>query len=205
VVDEDGDVARGARLRAFAETHGVPIVTMAELIAYRRRTERLVEFKASSRLPTVYGEFRAMGFQSVLDGGEHIALVMGEVPGLDTAPTLVRVHSECLLGNVFESGLCDCGAKLEHALQTIAEEGSGVVVYLRGLGGRCSGVQPMSASRHGQSIDRRDYGVGAQILADLGVRRMRLLTNNPVKRIGLEAYGLDVTATERLPRRADTG
>ena len=152
----------------------------------------------------MHGEFRAIGFQSVLDGAEHIALVMGEVPGMDTAPTLVRVHSECLLGNVFESGLCGCGAKLEHALRTIAEEGNGVVVYLRGQGGRCSGVLPPVASSHGQAVDRRDYGVGAQILADLGVRRMRLLTNSPVKRIGLEAYGLEVTATERLPHGANT-
>jgi 3,4-dihydroxy 2-butanone 4-phosphate synthase/GTP cyclohydrolase II len=211
VVDDDGGVARGDRLHAFAATHGLPIVTMAELIAYRRRTERLVEFKASSRLPTRHGEFRAHGFRSVLDDCEHIALVMGKVPGLDTSPTLVRVHSECLLGNVFESGLCDCGAKLEHALQMIADEGSGVVVYLRGQEGRCSGLLPRSEPKvatgpeHGRPVDRRDHGVGAQILADLGVRRMRLLTNNPVKRVGLEAYGLEVTATERLPSNSDPG
>lgn len=207
VVDDDGCVARGHRLHAFAATHRLPVVTMAELIAYRRRTERLVEFKASSRLPTRHGEFRAHGFRSVFDDREHIALVMGEMPGLHTSPTLVRVQLECLLGNAFKSGLCDCGAKLDHSLEMIADEGTGVVVYLRGQGGRCSGLLPTSAPNPEQDRpdDRRDYGVGAQILADLGVRRMRLLTNNPVKRIGLEAYGLEVTATECLPRSSDTG
>ncbi|CAN5854311.1 bifunctional 3,4-dihydroxy-2-butanone-4-phosphate synthase/GTP cyclohydrolase II [soil metagenome] len=211
VVDDDGSVARGDRLRVFAATHGLPIVTMAELIAYRRRTERLVEFKAASRLPTRHGEFRAYGFRSLLDDREHMALVMGEVAGLDESPTLVRVHSECLMGNVFESGLCDCGAKLDDSLQRIADEGRGVVVYLRGQEGRCGGLFPKFEPRpdltpeQGRPVDRRDYGVGAQILADLGVRRMRLLTNNPVKQIGLEAYGLEVTATERLQAQRDPG
>ncbi|MET0704510.1 MAG: 3,4-dihydroxy-2-butanone-4-phosphate synthase [Mycobacterium sp.] len=200
VVDDDGGVARGDQLRAFATTHGLPIVTMAELIAYRRRSERLVEFVAASRLPTRHGEFRAYGFRSLLDDRDHIALVMGEVAGLDAPPTLVRVHSECLMGNVFESGWCDCGPKLEGAMQMIADEGRGVIVYLRGHEGRCKGLLQQPAS--GQE-DRRDYGVGAQILADLGVRRMRLLATNPVKRIGLEAYGLEVTATERLQAQRD--
>lgn len=195
VVDDDGAVARGERLRAFAFKHGLTIVTMSDLIACRRRTERLVEFKASSRLPTYHGEFQAHGFRSVLDGHEHIALVMGDVPGQGDPPTLVRVHSECLTGNVFKSGGCDCGPKLNRALQMIASEGCGVVVYLRGHESRhayhvrAAEVDP---------VDARDYGVGAQILADLGVRRMRLLTNNPVKRIGLEAYGLEVAEAQRL-------
>lgn len=191
VVDDDGLVARGERLRAFASQHGLTIVTMADLIAYRRRTERLVELKAQSRLPTHHGEFQAHGFRSVLDGREHIALVMGDVPAHGSTPTLVRVHSECLTGNVFESVGCDCGAQLDLALQMIAAEGHGVLVYLRGHEGRGIGAL--------QPVDARDYGVGAQILADLGVQRMRLLTNNPVKRIGLEAYGLEVAETVRLP------
>lgn len=191
VVDDDGAVARGERLRAFASQHGLTIVTMADLIAYRRRTERLVEFKARSRLPTTHGEFQAHGFRSVLDGREHIALVMGDVPAQGDTPTLVRVHSECLTGNVFESVGCDCGHQLDLALQMIAAEGHGVLVYLRGHEGRGIGAL--------QPVDARDYGVGAQILADLGVRRMRLLTNNPVKRIGLEAYGLEVAEIVRLP------
>jgi 3,4-dihydroxy 2-butanone 4-phosphate synthase/GTP cyclohydrolase II len=197
VVDDDGRVARGDRLRAFAATHEIPVVAMGDLIAYRRRTERLVEFKASSRMPTHHGEFRAYGFRSLLDDREHIALVMGEPTGSDGSPTLVRVHSECLLGNVFESGLCQCGPKLGLAMQRVADAGRGIVVYLRGQEDRCSGLAPEATQS--RPVDKRDYGVGAQILAELGVRRMRLLTNSPVKRIGLEAYGLEVSATERLP------
>jgi 3,4-dihydroxy 2-butanone 4-phosphate synthase / GTP cyclohydrolase II len=193
VVDDDGTVARGARLRAFAAKHGLPIVTMSELISYRHRTERLVEFKARSRLPTEHGEFQAHGFRSVLDGREHIALVMGDLAGHGLSPTLVRVHSECLTGNVFASADCNCGPELERALQMIAAEGRGVVVYLRGHAGR------HAYHLEDAGADARDYGLGAQILADLGVRRMRLLTNHPVKRIGLEAYGLEVAETVQLP------
>jgi 3,4-dihydroxy-2-butanone 4-phosphate synthase/GTP cyclohydrolase II len=196
VVDDDGAVARGQRLRAFASDHGLTIVPMSDLIAYRRRTERLVEFKACSRLPTNHGEFQAYGFRSVLDGRDHIALVMGDVPGQGHAPTLVRVQSECLTGNVFDSGGCDCGPQLQRAMQIIAAEGRGVVVYLRAHEGRGIGILQASEV---DATDARDYGLGAQILADLGVRRMRLLTNNPVKRIGLEAYGLEVAETVRLP------
>jgi 3,4-dihydroxy 2-butanone 4-phosphate synthase/GTP cyclohydrolase II len=193
VVDDHGAVARGARLRAFAAKHALTIVTMSELISHRHRTERLVECKARSRLPTEHGEFQAYGFRSVLDGREHIALVMGDPAGHGVSPTLVRVHSECLTGNVFESAGCDCHLELECALQMIAAEGCGVVVYLRGHEGR--------HAHHLQDTDAdaRDYGLGAQILADLGVRRMRLLTNHPVKRIGLEAFGLEVADTVRLP------
>jgi 3,4-dihydroxy 2-butanone 4-phosphate synthase/GTP cyclohydrolase II len=193
VVDDDGGVARGARLRAFAAKHGLPIVTMSELISHRHRTERLVEFKARSRLPTEDGEFQAYGFRSVLDGREHIALVMGDLAGHGLSPTLVRVHSECLTGNVFASADCNCGPELARALQMIAAEGRGVVVYLRGHEGR------HAYHLEDAGADARDYGLGAQILADLGVRRMRLLTNHPVKRIGLEAYGLEVAEIVQLP------
>jgi 3,4-dihydroxy 2-butanone 4-phosphate synthase/GTP cyclohydrolase II len=193
VVDDDGAVARGARLRAFAAKHGLPIVTMSELISHRHRTERLVEFKARSRLPTEDGEFQAYGFRSVLDGREHIALVMGDLAGHGLSPTLVRVHSECLTGNVFASADCNCGPELARALQMIAAEGRGVVVYLRGHEGR------HAYHLEDAGADARDYGLGAQILADLGVRRMRLLTNHPVKRIGLEAYGLEVAEIVQLP------
>jgi 3,4-dihydroxy 2-butanone 4-phosphate synthase / GTP cyclohydrolase II len=193
VVDDDGTVARGARLRGFAAKHGLVIVTMSELISYRHRTERLVEFKARSRLPTEHGEFQAYGYRAVLDGREHIALAMGDLAGHDLSPTLVRVHSECLTGNVFDSEACDCGLELDHALQAIAAEGRGVVVYLRGHEGR------HAYHLDDAGTDARDYGLGAQILADLGVRRMRLLTNHPVKRIGLAAYGLEVAEIVRLP------
>lgn len=196
ILDDDGTVARGERLQAFAARHGLTIVTVSDLIAYRRRTGRLVESKASSRLPTCHGEFEAHGFRSVLDGREHIALVMGNVSGQDLSPVLVRVHAECLMGNVFESAACDCGPQLEHALQTIADEGRGVLVYLRGHEcGHSLRLRDIGT----EMPDTRDYGVGAQILADLGVHRMRLLTDNPVKRIGLEAYGLEVVETIGLP------
>ena len=198
VVDDDGTVARGARLRAFAAKHGLPIVTMSELISHRHRTERLVECKASSRLPTEDGEFQAYGFRSVLDGREHIALAMGDIAGQPISPPLVRVQVECLTGNVFESAGCDCHGELQRAMQMIAAEGRGVVVYLRG-----------HERRHAHHLedagaDARDYGLGAQILADLGVRRMRLLTNHPVKRVGLEAFGLEVAETVGLPFTASS-
>lgn len=195
VVDDNGAAARGAGLHAFAAAHKLPIVTMSDLIAHRCLTERLVERKASSRLPTNYGEFQAHGFESVLDGQEHMALVMGDVSA-DDEPTLVRVHTECLMGTAFQSAGCDCGTKLDHSMELIAAEGRGVVVYLRSNGGRHAYRLPTAKPGSG---DAREYGVGAQILADLGVRRMRLLTNNPVKRIGLQAYGLEVAAVVGLP------
>jgi 3,4-dihydroxy 2-butanone 4-phosphate synthase/GTP cyclohydrolase II len=203
IVDDTGAVARGARLRAFAARHALPIVTLSQLISYRHRTERLVERKACSRLPTEYGEFQAYGFRSVLDGREHIALAMGDRAGHGLSPMLVRVHLECMTGNVFQSAGCDCHAELDRALRMIAAEGRGVVVYLRGHEGR------HAHHLEDASTDARDYGLGAQILADLGVRRMRLLTNHPVKRIGLQAFGLEVCETVGLifpasPRLAST-
>lgn len=203
VVDDDGVVARGRRLRSFAARHRLPIVTMSDLIAYRRRTERLVEFKAAGRLPTEHGEFRAHGFRCVLDDCEHVALVMGDVAGQSDSPTLVRVHTECLAGNVFDSQRCRCAMHLQRAMAAIADEGRGAIVYLRSHERRgIAMLQKLQECRQLETgtnpPDPRDYGVGAQILADLGVRRMRLLTNNPVKRIGLEAYGLEVTEMVRL-------
>ena len=187
VVDDDGAALRGSRLRLFAAQHRLPIVTMSELVAYRRSTERLVEFKAASRLPTDYGVFRACGFRSVLDGREHLALVMGDIAEPGVSPTLVRVHTECLIGNVFGSEGCDCDAQLAYAMKMVATEGRGVVLYLRG-----------HADPHG-GTDARDQGVAAQILADLGVRHMRLLTNHQVSRTELVGYGLEVVETLSLP------
>ncbi|WP_199253976.1 3,4-dihydroxy-2-butanone-4-phosphate synthase [Mycolicibacterium mengxianglii] len=202
IVDDHGAAARGNQLRAFATKYGLPTVTMSDLIAHRCRTERLVERRASSRLPTNAGEFRAYGFESVLDGLEHMALVRGEVCADDGTPVLVRVHTECLVGNAFQSAGCQCHAKLDRSMGLIAAEGRGVVVYLRAQQSRHAyrlpGLEPGTA-------DARDYGVGAQILADLGVRQMRLLTNNPVKRIGLEAFGLHVAETVSLPGAELTG
>ena len=196
VLDDDGSAARGTRLRAFAAEHGVTTVTVPDLIAYRRRRERLVERKASSRLPTSDGEFQAYGFQSVLDGREHMALVMGGLPVGSEAPILVRIHSECLMGNVFQSEGCGCAQKLDGAMDMIAAEGRGVLVYLRGHERRHA---HHLGEADGQTADARDYGVGAQILADLGVGRIRLLTDNPAKRIGLEAYGLEVVESVHVP------
>ncbi len=187
VVDDDGMALRGSRLRLFAAQHRLTIVSMSDVLAYRRSTERLVEFKASSRLPTDHGVFRACGFRSVLDGREHLALVMGDISVPTVSPTLVRVHTECVMGNVFGSESCDCGLELDYAMKKVAAEGRGVVLYLRG-----------HADPHG-GTDARDQGVSAQILAELGVRHMRLLTNHHVSRTGLGVYGLEVVETLPLP------
>lgn len=187
VVDDDGAPLRGSRLRMFAASHRVPVVTIAEMVAYRRRTERLVEFRASSRLPTEHGVFRACGFLSVLDGREHLALVMGDIAEPGFSPTLVHVHTECMMGNVFGAHDCECERQLDSALRMVAAEGRGVVLYLRG-----------HADPHG-GIDARDQGVSAQILAELGVRGLRLLTNHEVARSGLVAHGLEVIETLPLP------
>ncbi len=211
IVTEDGmGMARRAELETFATRHGLPIVTIADLIRYRRRTERLVTRSADARLPTTFGEFRCVAYTSVLDGETHLAFVMGDPAHAENV--LVRVHSECLTGDVFASMRCDCGAQLHGAMQRIAEEGLGVVVYLRGHEGRGIGISHKLRAYElqdggldtvdanvelGLPVDSREYGIGAQILVDLGVTTMRLMTNNPAKRGGLEGYGLQIV--ERVP------
>ncbi len=209
---DEGDMARRDELEVFAADHDLKMITIADLIAYRRRTEKQVERVAEARIPLGAGTFRAVGYDSLLDGIEHIAFVYGEIG--DGEDILVRVHSECLTGDVFGSLRCDCGPQLEAALERVAEEGRGVVLYIRGHEGRGigllhklqayqlqdAGADTVDANLQlGVPADARDYGTGAQILCDLGVRSMRLLTNNPAKRVGLEGYGLRVTGRVSLP------
>jgi 3,4-dihydroxy 2-butanone 4-phosphate synthase/GTP cyclohydrolase II len=207
-------MARADELRVFADEHGLALISIADLIAYRRRFEKLVERVASARVPLRYGEFTAVGYSSSYDEREHVAFVFGDIG--EGEDVLVRVHSECLTGDVFGSLRCDCGPQLHAALARVAQEGRGVVLYIRGHEGRGigllhklqayqlqdSGVDTVDANLQlGLPADARDYGTGAQILYDLGVRSMRLLTNNPAKRAGLEGYGLTVLGREGLPVR----
>ncbi len=212
IVNDDGAMARLPELLRFAAEHDLAIVSIADLIRYRRRTERQVRRLAATRLPTRHGVFTAVGYQAVIENVEHVALVAGEVG--DGEDVLVRVHSECLTGEVFGSLRCDCGPQLQAALAAIAAEGRGVVLYMRGHEGRGIGLAHKLHAYQLQDLghdtveanlqlglpaDARDYGTGAQILADLGVRSMRLLTNNPAKRAGLEGYGLRVLGRVALP------
>jgi 3,4-dihydroxy 2-butanone 4-phosphate synthase/GTP cyclohydrolase II len=212
LVHDDGSMMRAPALRAFADEHGLAMVSIADLIAYRRRTERQVQRVASTRLPTRFGSFVAHGFRDTVTGIEHVALVRGEIGAGEDL--LVRVHSECLTGDVLGSTRCDCGPQLHAAMARIEQEGRGVVLYMRGHEGRGIGLlhklrayqlqdggsDTVDANLQlGLPADARDYGTGAQILADLGVRSMRLLTNNPAKRAGLEGYGLSVVGREPLP------
>jgi 3,4-dihydroxy 2-butanone 4-phosphate synthase/GTP cyclohydrolase II len=214
MVNDDGTMQRRPDLERFAKEHDLTLITIAELVAYRRSRERQVERVVETKLPTEHGDFTAVGYRATVDDGEHVALVYGELgDGLDV---LVRVHSECLTGDVFGSKRCDCGPQLDAALQRVAEAGRGVVLYMRGHEGRGIGLlhklqayqlqdkgfDTVDANLElGLPADARDYGTGAQILYDLGVRSMRLLTNNPAKRAGLEGYGLTVTGREALPVR----
>ncbi len=211
VMNDDGSVARLAELEVFAKEHGLLIGSIADVIAYRRvREERVFERVAEAEIPTRYGSFMAIGFRSLVDEREHVAFVAGDLG--DGEDTLVRVHSECLTGDVFGSLRCDCGPQLDLALAKVAEEGRGVVLYIRGHEGRGiglfqklraytlqdSGRDTVEANQDlGVPVDARDYGIGAQILYDLGVRSMRLLTNNPTKRAGIEGYGLRIV--DRVP------
>ncbi|MFI5892879.1 bifunctional 3,4-dihydroxy-2-butanone-4-phosphate synthase/GTP cyclohydrolase II [Actinoplanes sp. NPDC051513] len=214
MVNDDGTMQRRPDLERFAKEHDLSLITIADLVAYRRQQERQVERVVETKLPTEHGEFTAVGYRALVDDGEHVALVFGEIG--DGADVLVRVHSECLTGDVFGSKRCDCGPQLDAALQRVAEAGRGVVLYMRGHEGRGIGLlhklqayqlqdkgfDTVDANLElGLPADARDYGTGAQILYDLGVRSMRLLTNNPAKRAGLEGYGLTVTGREALPVR----
>ncbi|HEX5740723.1 MAG TPA: bifunctional 3,4-dihydroxy-2-butanone-4-phosphate synthase/GTP cyclohydrolase II [Pilimelia sp.] len=214
LVNDDGTMQRLPDLRRFAATHDLALVSIADLVAYRRRTERQVERVTDARIPTRYGVFQAVGYRATFDGAEHVALVHGELG--DGHDVLVRVHSECLTGDVFGSLRCDCGPQLDAALAAVAAAGRGVVLYVRGHEGRGIGLlhklqayQLQDRGRDtvdanlelGLPADARDYGTGAQILYDLGVRSMRLLTNNPAKRAGLEGYGLTVVDRAPLPSR----
>jgi 3,4-dihydroxy 2-butanone 4-phosphate synthase/GTP cyclohydrolase II len=204
------DMARVPELERFAEEHGLLLISIADLIRYRRQTEKLVKRVAEARIPTQWGDFTCYAYESVIDGQQHLAFVRGAVQGEDDV--LVRVHSECLTGDVFGSLRCDCGPQLAESMRRIAEEGLGVVVYLRGHEGRGIGIghklqaYALQEQGHdtvdanialGMPVDSREYGIGAQILVDLGITTMRTLTNNPAKRGGLEGFGLRIT--ERVP------
>jgi 3,4-dihydroxy 2-butanone 4-phosphate synthase/GTP cyclohydrolase II len=210
VMNDDGSVARVPELIEFAREHDLLIGTIADLIAYRRREEKLVERVVEARIPTEHGTFTAVGYRSLVDDRQHIALVIGEMG--DGESVLTRVHSECLTGDVFGSLRCDCGDQLDQAMARVAEEGRGVVLYIRGHEGRGIGLLHKLAAYKlqdegfdtvdanvnlGLPVDARDYGVGAQILYDLGVRSMRIMTNNPTKRAGIEGYGLSIL--EQVP------
>jgi len=211
VVSEDkASMARYPELEAFSNNYGLAMISIADIVRYRRQREKLVRRVAEARVPTRWGEFTCYAYESLLDGEEHVAFVKGDVAGQDRV--LVRVHSECLTGDVFGSLRCDCGVQLERAMELVAEEGKGVVLYLRGHEGRGIGLShklraytlqdqgrdTVDANLElGLPVDSREYGIGAQILVDLGITTMRLMTNNPAKYGGLEGFGLEIV--ERVP------
>jgi len=211
IVNDDGTMKRLGDCRTFADEHDLKLISIADLIRYRRKSEKLVEHFADAIIPTAHGDFTAHAYRSLLDGEEHLVYTMGDLSTCD-AP-LVRVHSECLTGDILASERCDCGYQLQTALAMIAEEGCGVLVYLRGHEGRGIGIGHKirayalqddegldtvdANTAQGLPVDSREYGVGANMLADLGVSAMRLMTNNPSKYGGLQGYGLEIT--ERVP------
>jgi 3,4-dihydroxy 2-butanone 4-phosphate synthase/GTP cyclohydrolase II len=213
---DDGSMLAGTDVTTFAAEHGLPVLAVADLVRYLRATTQFVERIATSSMPTEFGAFRAVAYRSTLDGGEHLVLVMGDVAaaGRTERGALVRVHSECLTGDILGSLRCDCGGQLEQALRAIADEGCGALVYLRGHEGRGiglahkiraydlqdQGLDTVDANTaQGLPADSRSYGVGAQILGDLGISRLRLITNNPAKFGGLDGYGLDIVGRVAMP------
>jgi 3,4-dihydroxy 2-butanone 4-phosphate synthase / GTP cyclohydrolase II len=209
VMNDDGTMARRPQLEAFAREHGLRICTIADIIAYRMKNEILVREAVRAQIPTPYGPFQLIGFENDIDGKEHVALVKGDINPEE--PVLVRVHSECLTGDVFHSMRCDCGDQLDRSMEMIAEEGKGVIVYMRQEGrgiGLINKLKAYHLQERGRDTveanvelgfapDLRDYGLGAQILVAVGVRKMRMMTNNPKKIIGLEGYGLEIV--DRVP------
>jgi 3,4-dihydroxy 2-butanone 4-phosphate synthase/GTP cyclohydrolase II len=212
IVKDDGTMARVTDLVGFCEEHDLLMISIAQMIKYRRQNEKLIRRIAEARIPTDWGEFTCYVYESVIDGEQHVAMVKGAVQG--EQDVMVRVHSECLTGDVFGSRRCDCGVQLDGAMERIAEEGLGVLVYLRGHEGRGIGLghkiraynlqeQGMDTIQANEAlglpVDSREYGIGAQILNDLGITTMRLITNNPSKFGGLDGFGLEITGRVALP------